>query len=460
MHPPRFSDNIPAQMSVRPCASPSRPRLRGGLFAGRLLRGVLLSLLLTSAAVLAKPKVHTVYEGQRLGSIAKRYNVTVEALCAANHIDRKSPIKPGQKLIVPDPDWKPGDDLPELDAPPEKKKDAKAKSSPTSDRDPPGKPRLHVVQKGHTLSAISGRYGITVSAICTANDLSQRASLDVGQTLVIPDKTDKDGRYARKLRLEGRLDEGGSGSSTSSWKQYEKPAWRRGYIKMRRYGRAWQGYVIGPKGEVLGQASSKINFVLGAHDGGPDIDPRLVRLIAQISDKFGGRELRIVSGYRTQSFVAASKHKEGRALDFSIPGVPNEALRDYLRTLDNVGVGYYPNSSFVHLDVRGYNAYWVDYAGPGEAPKKSPHAKSRKGQPIESDEPPDGSAPEHDHSHDGAPDDAAPEESAPDGGAEAPSGSDGADADRAGASGAPSGSPEAGSDPSSGADADAAGAED
>ena len=44
-------------------------------------------------------------------------------------------------------------------------------------------------------------------------------------------------------------------------------------------------------------------------------------------------------------------------------------MRDYLRTLSDVGVGYYPNSSFVHLDVRDTNTYWVDYAGPGEAPR-------------------------------------------------------------------------------------------
>ena len=33
-----------------------------------------------------------------------------------------------------------------------------------------------------------------------------------------------------------------------------------------------------------------------------------------------------------------------------------------------MGVGYYPNSSFVHLDVRNHFSYWVDYAGPVNAP--------------------------------------------------------------------------------------------
>jgi len=49
-------------------------------------------------------------------------------------------------------------------------------------------------------------------------------------------------------------------------------------------------------------------------------------------------------------------------------------VRDYLRTLPGVGVGYYPNSSFLHLDVRGRSTHWVDYAGPGEAPRKTSHA--------------------------------------------------------------------------------------
>lgn len=50
----------------------------------------------------AAPKEHTVYKGQTLGAIAKRYNVTIEAICNANGINRKDPIRPGQKLLIPD----------------------------------------------------------------------------------------------------------------------------------------------------------------------------------------------------------------------------------------------------------------------------------------------------------------------------------------------------------------------
>lgn len=352
-------------------------RLRHGISG--LFLAILLSTICSTAN--AKPKVHVVYSGQRLGSIAKRYNVTVEALCQANGITPRTVIKPGQKLIIPGTD----------DGTSDKPAKSESKASSAEVKKPLGKTRIHIVAKGHTLSAIAGRYAVTVSALAYANDLPRNAPLSVGDKIIVPHKSDKDGAYARKQRDRGDFSDppasakvetvektGKTHESTrpKSWEPYIKPAWRRGYIKMRRYDRYWEGYVIGPKGEVLGHASNKINFVLGARSDGPRIESKLIRLIASVSDQFGGRELRIVSGYRTKSFVAASQHKAGRALDFSIPGVPNEALRDYLRTLDEVGVGYYPNSSFVHVDVRGYNSYWVDYAGPGEAPRKTAKSKT------------------------------------------------------------------------------------
>jgi hypothetical protein len=79
--------------------------------------------------------------------------------------------------------------------------------------------------------------------------------------------------------------------------------------------------------------------------------------------------MRVVSGWRDHSYFEDSRHKHSQAVDFSIPGVANTVLRDYVRRFRNCGIGYYPNSSFVHLDVRDAAAYWVDYAGPGEAPR-------------------------------------------------------------------------------------------
>ena len=58
-----------------------------------------------------KTKVHQVAEGQTLGAIAKRYQVTVDALCKANGIKRTDPIRPGQRLVIPS--GEPFDDPPD-----------------------------------------------------------------------------------------------------------------------------------------------------------------------------------------------------------------------------------------------------------------------------------------------------------------------------------------------------------
>jgi hypothetical protein len=101
------------------------------------------------------------------------------------------------------------------------------------------------------------------------------------------------------------------------------------------------------------------------------IDPRLVTMVGMVSDHFGGRPLNVVSGFRPYSptqYTAHSNHNVGRAMDFNVEGVPNTVLRDYCHTFRNAGVGYYPNSSFVHLDARSGRVTWIDYSKAGEAP--------------------------------------------------------------------------------------------
>ena len=49
--------------------------------------------------------------------------------------------------------------------------------------------------------------------------------------------------------------------------------------------------------------------------------------------------LAVVSGFRKRSFYSDSRHPRSEAVDFSIPGVPNAVLRQYLLLLEDVGVG-------------------------------------------------------------------------------------------------------------------------
>jgi uncharacterized protein YcbK (DUF882 family) len=100
------------------------------------------------------------------------------------------------------------------------------------------------------------------------------------------------------------------------------------------------------------------------------MDPRLMRLLYTTGHHYPGRRIEVVSGYRHPSVAKNphSPHMQGLACDFRVEGIKTAELRDYLRkTYDKVGVGYYPNSSFVHLDVRkDRSAFWIDYSGPGE----------------------------------------------------------------------------------------------
>jgi hypothetical protein len=93
----------------------------------------------------------------------------------------------------------------------------------------------------------------------------------------------------------------------------------------------------------------------------------LVARLQRVVDHFKVGRVTVVSGYRPTSL--GSFHQSARAIDFHLNGVTNEALVAFCRTLNDTGCGYYPNSSFVHLDVRAPrtgHVYWIDASGPGE----------------------------------------------------------------------------------------------
>ena len=98
----------------------------------------------------------------------------------------------------------------------------------------------------------------------------------------------------------------------------------------------------------------------------------LVRLQA-IADRWPTRDLVIVSGHRPTA-RRTSRHRFGRALDLQVDGVERAEVAAFAQTLASTGVGYYPNSTFTHVDVRDTAVYWVDRSGPGERPSYGPWA--------------------------------------------------------------------------------------
>jgi len=95
------------------------------------------------------------------------------------------------------------------------------------------------------------------------------------------------------------------------------------------------------------------------------VEPRTLNVVYRIQSHFSAPEIRIVSGYRVPKPTNHSNHGKGRAIDFVVPGATDADVATFARTLGFVGVGIYPVSGFVHLDVRDRSYFWSDASGPG-----------------------------------------------------------------------------------------------
>jgi uncharacterized protein YcbK (DUF882 family) len=113
-----------------------------------------------------------------------------------------------------------------------------------------------------------------------------------------------------------------------------------------------------------------------------EIEPRLMTILSTIYDHFGEKRLEIVSGFRNQ-VRTTSYHFKASASDIRIAGIKPIKIRDYADSLDagGMGVGLYPRSEFVHVDVRPLPSYrWIDYArsDPDAPDKRPPRGWKRK----------------------------------------------------------------------------------
>jgi uncharacterized protein YcbK (DUF882 family) len=96
------------------------------------------------------------------------------------------------------------------------------------------------------------------------------------------------------------------------------------------------------------------------------VDPHVLDVVYRLAVHFSAPEVRIISGYRTPRPGNHSNHAKGRAIDLVIPGATDEDVAKFAREQGFCGVGIYPTSGFVHVDVREHSYFWVDNSGPGK----------------------------------------------------------------------------------------------
>lgn len=258
---------------------------------------------------------HTVRPGQSLEVIAKQYKRTAAELAIANGLSRDVALRGGQVLKVP----------------------------------PDG---VIYVTDGQTLSQIAHDHQLGFLELAKANNLKPDAVLKVGQRLTLPG-----------YRPDAQ--------QSASEKRWGKPK-QRGQVTLYRI---WSSEkltlkLVDTKGNAKLLARVRMREFLRPRESRKRKLPnsRLMSLLAQVSDHYGGREIHVVSGYRLPGGLTrqTSRHVAGEAIDFRIPGVGLEELRDYCSHFENVGVGFYPRTQFVHLDVRTKPARWTDWSLAGQ----------------------------------------------------------------------------------------------
>jgi uncharacterized protein YcbK (DUF882 family) len=262
---------------------------------------------------------YQVRDGDSLSEIALSHGVHLEDLMRANEIEDADKIFTGAKLVIP------GD----------------PKNGVLTKRG------VRVtVPKGITLSRIAELYGIPWKRIARANRLKNPDMLREGQRLLIPgakavvELVPPPPCYNDAVTLY-RIHNGETHTLPLTFCD----------------GRP-NPVAVSVLSSMSGPLKKKAPFPLHS---------RLVQLLQRVANKYPDKRIEIVSGQRLRkSSKRESFHNKGQALDFRVAGVSNKKLMRFIRTFDRVGVGYYPNSVFIHMDTRDKRAYWIDYSRPGE----------------------------------------------------------------------------------------------
>lgn len=117
----------------------------------------------------------------------------------------------------------------------------------------------------------------------------------------------------------------------------------------------------------------EINYVLRDHrtDDVKVIDPGLLDYLFEMRRHLGtARPFEVLSAYRSPRTNAAlaqrsrgvarnSLHVRGQAVDIRMSGIGSRTLARLAKQLQAGGVGYYPRSNFVHLDVGGVRSWGI-----------------------------------------------------------------------------------------------------
>lgn len=274
---------------------------------------VVTSILMVSSLSDARKvkQVHVVKQGDSVARIADYYGVSQRDLRELNHLTKGRPLKVGQELKIPHVLRVAG--------------------------------KKYTVQQGDSFASIGEKFHRSPKAIAEANKLNAKDPLSVGRVLVIPDRESSGKRI--------QVDEDGPAPVM--------------FVRVVS-GERERLQLYNRSGKINHQSVQRFSYLARDKRGEQQVKRmhfRLIKMLQALADKYPGKPIEIISGYRPHSEGNESQHAFGRALDFRVPGVSNAALFRFCKQQPRAGCGYYPHSSFVHMDAREKSAFWVDRSG-------------------------------------------------------------------------------------------------
>ena len=153
---------------------------------------------------------YTVKSGDNLWTIAKKNNLSVAQLTAANGLATNANLRPGQKIIIPSKAIAP--------TPAAAKAADAAAAAATMSSVKSSDAMKHTVRSGETLGGIARTYGVKQGDIAVANNISDPAKIRPGMELIIPgwepSKGAKSGKAPAKSGTAKGAEQKGPGNLT------------------------------------------------------------------------------------------------------------------------------------------------------------------------------------------------------------------------------------------------------
>jgi membrane-bound lytic murein transglycosylase D len=127
-------------------------------------------------------EAHVVKPGENLTTIAKKYGVTIHSIRKANNLTKRSLLKVGSRLTIPE-------------GRPQTKRDKTDKTDKSQWVSPQTteismrkarRPRIHIVKRGENLTKIAERYRVPLQTLKEENRIHLGSKLFVGSKLLIP----------------------------------------------------------------------------------------------------------------------------------------------------------------------------------------------------------------------------------------------------------------------------------